>query len=134
MQLCCHALPLEKRSSHICEGVGMDDVRKMLRNLSDAAKERGAPLDWFEDLYDVADKDRNLIPWSKGEPHPFLVDWLENHSEQNTGNALVVGCGRGEDAVFLSERGWNVTASICQHPPSIGSRNASAPIHILRSR
>ena len=107
---CSHALPLVKHSSHICEGVGMDDVRKMLRNLSDAAKERGAPLDWFEDLYDVADKDRNLIPWSKGEPHPFLVDWLENHSEQNTGNALVVGCGLGEDAVFLAERGWNVTA------------------------
>ena len=34
----------------------MDDVRKMLRNLSDAAKERGAPLDWFEDLYEVAEK------------------------------------------------------------------------------
>ena len=88
----------------------MDDVRKMLRNLSDAANERGAPLDWFEDLYEVADKDRDLIPWSKGEPHPFLVDWLGNHSEQNTGNALVVGCGLGEDAVFLAERGWNVTA------------------------
>ena len=88
----------------------MDDVRRMLRNLSDAAGERGAPLDWFEDLYEVADKDRNLIPWSKGEPHPFLVDWLDNHSELKVGSALVVGCGLGEDAVFLAERGWTVTA------------------------
>lgn len=88
----------------------MDDVRKMLRNLSDAANERGAPLDWFEDLYEVAEKDRNFIPWSKGEPHPLLVDWLVNHSEQKAGSALVVGCGLGEDAVYLAERGWTVTA------------------------
>lgn len=88
----------------------MDDVRKMLRNLSDAASERGAPLDWFEDLYEVAEKDRNFIPWSKGEPHPFLVNWLDNHSEQKAGSALVVGCGLGEDAVHLAERGWTVTA------------------------
>ena len=88
----------------------MDDVRKMLRNLSDAASERGAPLDWFEDLYEVAEKDRNFIPWSKGEPHPFLVNWLDNHSEQKAGSALVVGCGLGEDAVYLAERGWTVTA------------------------
>ena len=88
----------------------MDEVRKMLRNLSDAANERGAPLDWFEDLYSIAEKNPNLIPWSKGEPHPFLVDWLENQSKLMPGSALVVGCGLGEDAIYLAERGWNVTA------------------------
>jgi SAM-dependent methyltransferase len=88
----------------------MDEVRKILRNLSDAAQERGSPLDWFEDLYEFAEKDRSYIPWSKGEPHPFLVDWMNNHPSEKVGSALVVGCGLGEDAVYLAKRGWNVTA------------------------
>ena len=67
-------------------------------------------MDWFEDLYSIAEKNPNLIPWSKGEPHPFLVDWLENQSKLKAGSALVVGCGLGEDAIYLAERGWNVTA------------------------
>ena len=87
----------------------MDDVRKILRNLSNAASERGAPLDWFEDLYDFAGKDSTFIPWSKGEPHPFLVDWMDEYAGRE-GSALIVGCGLGEDAVYLAEKGWDVTA------------------------
>ena len=109
MQLSSLALHSEKRSSHTCEGVSMDKVQRILRDLSDAALERGAPLDWFEDLYEFADKDRTMIPWSKGEPHPFLVDWMEQHSTQPIGSALIVGCGLGEDAVYLAEKGWKVT-------------------------
>ena len=42
------------------------------------------------------------------EPHPFLVEWIEEN--QHTGRALVVGSGLGEDAAFLYEKGWKVTA------------------------
>tara|TARA_Y100001978_G_C23513771_1_gene346889 strand:- start:160 stop:681 length:522 start_codon:yes stop_codon:yes gene_type:complete len=42
------------------------------------------------------------------EPHPFLVEWIEEN--QHTGRALVVGSGLGEDAAFLCEKGWEVTA------------------------
>ena len=69
-----------------CEGVDMDDVRKMLRNLSDAANQRGAPLDWFEDLYEVADKDRDDHCQKVNLIHSSSIGWA-NHSEQNTGNA-----------------------------------------------
>ena len=42
------------------------------------------------------------------EPHPFLVEWIEEN--QHTGRALVGGSGLGEDAAFLDEKGWEVTA------------------------
>ena len=49
-----------------------------------------------------------MIPWDWKEPHPFLVDWIEQTIDK--GRALVVGCGLGEDAAFLSRKGWQVTA------------------------
>ena len=44
--------------------------------------------------------------WS-GEPNPHLVS---HASELGGGTALDVGCGEGADAVWLAERGWQVTA------------------------
>jgi SAM-dependent methyltransferase len=87
----------------------MDEVRRKLRSFSDAAASEGKFLDWFERLYEHADNNPNWIPWSKGQPHPLLVDWMKD-TDQTAGTALVVGCGLGEDALFLAELGWNVTA------------------------
>jgi len=70
--------------------------------------ESNEPLSWFEELYSGSEKERENIPWDWKEPHPFLVEWVEGIS--NPGKALVVGCGLGEDASFLSREGWEVTA------------------------
>lgn len=87
----------------------MDEVRRQLRSFSDAAETEGKFLDWFERLYDHADGNQGWIPWSKGQPHPLLVEWMTS-AGLSPGNALVVGCGLGEDAIYLAELGWNVTA------------------------
>jgi len=89
-------------------GESMDEVREKLLSMSKAALEAGMPLAWFEELYSTADRDDDWIPWSDGHPNPLLVEWAVG--QKDLGRALVVGCGLGEDAAFLDQRGWDVTA------------------------
>ncbi len=70
--------------------------------------ESNEPLLWFEQLYSESERDRGMIPWDWREPHPFLVEWAREN--RPSGTALVIGCGLGEDAAFLSSLGWDVTA------------------------
>lgn len=41
------------------------------------------------------------------EPHPLVVEFA---SQLNPGRALDVACGAGRHAIYLAERGWQVTA------------------------
>ena len=84
----------------------VDEVRQNALRIKD--RSAGDTLDWFEELYASANGDEYWIPWSNGEPHPFLIEWVSKIKFR--GRALVVGCGLGEDAVFLSRKGWDVTA------------------------
>lgn len=86
----------------------MDEARERMLAIYSKSNDSEQPLSWFEELYQESERDRGLIPWDWKEPHPFLVDWIE--PLQDHGRALVVGCGLGEDAAFLSRKGWRVTA------------------------
>ena len=86
----------------------MDEARQRMLEIYTTSENSNDPLSWFEELYCSSRRDRSLIPWDWMEPHPFLVEWIEEN--QHTGRALVVGSGLGEDAAFLCERGWEVTA------------------------
>tara|TARA_B100000029_G_scaffold213860_2_gene211823 strand:- start:8702 stop:9379 length:678 start_codon:yes stop_codon:yes gene_type:complete len=86
----------------------MEESRERMLEIFNRSQISDQPLSWFEDLYSESDENRGLIPWDWQEPHPFLIDWVEQNDEM--GNALVVGCGLGEDASFLNKRGWDVTA------------------------
>lgn len=66
---------------------------------------------WFERLYADAEQGRAEVPWAQGVPSPLLVDWADGVELAGDGApALVIGCGYGDDAEYLSSRGFSVTA------------------------
>ena len=69
------------------------------------------PTDWFETLYAATDSTGAGVPWAKLAPHPLFKKWLDKNTPQGNGKeALVIGCGLGDDAVELEKYGFNVTA------------------------
>ncbi len=86
----------------------MDEARERMLEIYSTSENSNDPLSWFEELYCSSQRDRRMIPWDWMEPHPFLVEWIEEN--KHTGRALVVGSGLGEDAAFLYDKGWKVTA------------------------
>ena len=69
------------------------------------------PTDWFEEIYIQAQKSGKDVPWSHLQTHPHFESWLGQHPLQGQGKqALVVGCGMGDDAIELEKHGFKVTA------------------------
>jgi len=66
----------------------------------------------FDSVYREASGDRGRVPWSHRKPSPSMVNWMNaeaaNHLRPGA-RIAVVGCGLGDDAVFLAERGYEVT-------------------------
>lgn len=73
-------------------------------------KEHKKDSAWFDTLYKEHYHKKENIPWAKMEPNPFLQEYLQNHLPHGKGRAIVIGCGLGDDAVALSNAGFDVTA------------------------
>ncbi len=87
------------------------DAREHTKQLAAEFIERGDSTGWFDALYKEADGDNEKIPWADLEPNKFLRAWAEKTNLQgNDRKALVVGCGLGDDARFLFDLGFKVTA------------------------
>lgn len=86
-----------------------DAVRATARALAHDALERQDPLGWFETLYAAAADGEAVVPWADLAVNPHLASWT-GLADLTPGRALVVGCGYGDDAAWLAERGWDVTA------------------------
>ena len=88
-----------------------DKERERARQLAEQFAERGDATGWFDELYKEAAGDNEKIPWADLEPNRFLRAWAEGTGLEGRGRkALVVGCGLGDDAVYLDDLGFEVTA------------------------
>ena len=86
------------------------DKRARTRELAAEFNDRGDALGWFDALYKEAAGDNEKIPWADLEPNRFFREWAEKNELKGEGRtALVVGCGLGDDAVFLDDLGFEVT-------------------------
>ncbi len=87
------------------------DARERTKEIQAAFAEKGDALGWFDALYREAAGNNEKIPWADLEPNKFLRRFAEKTNlKGNNRNALVVGCGLGDDAKFLYDLGFNVTA------------------------
>lgn len=74
------------------------------RTLAAEALARSDPVGWFERLHVAAEQDA-VVPWNRGAPNPFLVDW-PGAVRVESRDALVVGSGPGDDAEFVAGLGY----------------------------
>jgi len=76
-----------------------------------AAWERGEPTSWFEEIYQLAERDGCPVPWQTEGGHPLIREWLEQEGKASAAErSLVIGCGYGDDAELLASFGYSVTA------------------------
>ncbi|HEV2376612.1 MAG TPA: class I SAM-dependent methyltransferase [Streptosporangiaceae bacterium] len=80
----------------------------------------GSPTSWFDQLYAAGVAGRVHIPWSRDEPQPLLSAWAEDRGLTGGGRrAVVVGCGLGADAEYVSSLGFE-TLGFDISPTAIG--------------
>jgi SAM-dependent methyltransferase len=85
--------------------------RARARELAAGFAEKGDAFGWFDEFYKEAAGNNEQIPWADLEPNRFFKDWAERKGLKGNGRtALVVGCGLGDDAVYLDDLGFKVTA------------------------
>jgi SAM-dependent methyltransferase len=56
-----------------------------------------------------AGRGQAVVPWADQAPNPQLVRWAEGRDGHGR-DAMVVGCGLGDDAEHLARHGYTVTA------------------------
>jgi SAM-dependent methyltransferase len=88
-----------------------ENARQTMREIMQTYLHKGDTTGWFEAVYAAAEGDNNKISWADMHPNPNLTEWLDRNQTDGTGKtALKIGCGLGDDAEALAQRGFAVTA------------------------
>ncbi|MDQ3800173.1 MAG: class I SAM-dependent methyltransferase [Acidobacteriota bacterium] len=88
-----------------------EEARQRTRELAAKFIEKGDAVGWFDALYAEAAGNHEHIPWADLAPNKFLFRFAEKTNLRGDGRkALVVGCGLGDDARYLHDLGFKVTA------------------------
>jgi SAM-dependent methyltransferase len=88
----------------------MENSKQATQELAAAYAATGNPNGWFEEFYARAGGDINKIYWADFEPNPLLIDWVENKYTGHGNRVAIIGCGLGDDAEALAQRGFTVVA------------------------
>ena len=93
----------------------MTEAEQNATRLAHESIAAGDPTGWFERLYAAAAAGKTGVPWDRNAPSPLLVQWaaergLHGGSALEAQSALVVGCGLGDDAEFISTLGFRTVA------------------------
>ncbi|MCB1025443.1 MAG: class I SAM-dependent methyltransferase, partial [Acidobacteria bacterium] len=86
-------------------------LRERMKAVANEYLEKGDLYGWFDAVYRETEDDSEQIPWVDMEPNRYFIEWNETAKLEGNGrSALVVGCGLGDEAKFLDEIGFDVTA------------------------
>ncbi|MEZ5347339.1 MAG: class I SAM-dependent methyltransferase [Pyrinomonadaceae bacterium] len=86
-------------------------LRERMKAVATEYIEKGDFYGWFDAVYRETEEDSEQIPWVDMEPNRYFLEWNETAQIKGNGrNALVVGCGLGDEARFLYDAGFDVTA------------------------
>lgn len=85
----------------------------------------GDPTGWFDRLYTEAAAGSAIVPWDGPDANALLTGWAAG-SERRSGRAMVVGCGLGRDAEFVSSLGY-VTSAFDVSPAAVAGARARYP-------